>query len=793
MTTRLVRIALVFIIAVALLVPLPFSFACGPDFSGPPFYAITGPEFSYADYARGKLEILQPSYHHEPLFIAYRDLSGKPFTLEELKAFSEPGNAPVPFATDSWVEAWKAARAKVVSQTGEDQLYDGGYGVARQLDRLDVYVEYYNCLDSAFEYAVQTLGKRVEQFGAQSPVVKDWVTAQDQVFANCSGARGYPPKPKPAIIPAAAHPDDPESIRADRAYQIAAAHFYAGEFAAAQTAFEAIAKDSVSPYNKLAPYLVARVLIRKGTLDTGDEEYDPQALTQAETRLRAVLADKNLEEMHGPASRLLGFVEIRLHREQRFQQLETELSKGGVSKDFRQDLTDYLWLLDHPVLTKTVTLPAESAGQPARKATQPDESTRLKGGDMTDWIFTFQQTDVPAYQHSLQRWNESKSLPWLVAAIAKVSANDRAAAELAAAAAKVAPDSPAYITLAFHRLRLLDQSGNSETARKELDQLLAQPGFVLSLSAKNQIVALRMKEATGLEDFLRFAPRNSDDAERYPNAPASSATPAAENALHFDADASVVFTEKLPLRMLADAAKSTTLPKDLRREIAVAAWTRAVILNNDAVARELVSTVRELVPETRGDLAAYVEAAEGPPRQFAAVYAILRNPGFRPFVTAGYPRGNLYTVGEPRFDRIDNLRDNWWCAPAANPKNQTWGPDYYRMFINLSGPLREIYPDGQIPSPAFLSVDDRTVAERERGVLDAQPAAPNWLGKRALEWATSHADDPRVPEALHLVVRARRYGCADSTSENYSKAAFALLHQRYPDSEWAKRTPYWFE
>jgi len=42
------------------------------------------------------------------------------------------------------------------------------------------------------------------------------------------------------------------------------------------------------------------------------------------------------------------------------------------------------------------------------------------------------------------------------------------------------------------------------------------------------------------------------------------------------------------------------------------------------------------------------------------------------------------------------------------------------------------------------------------------------------------------------VVRATRYGCTDKETVNYSKAAFDLLHKRYPNSEWTKKTPYYF-
>jgi hypothetical protein len=793
MTYRIVRISLVVILVAALVIPTPPAFACGPDFTGPNFIATTGPEFPYADYARGKLELLQHTYWHEPLYIAYRNLSGKPFTASELKIFTEPSAEENAAAGKNWVETWKDTRAKLVGKTPEaERLYNNGYGITRQVDLTGMYLEYYNCLDNAFEFAVRTLTKRVDQFGPRSAVVKDWIAAQDQVFENCSGGGGFPPKPKPAIIPAAANPTDIELVRTDRAYQSAAAHFYAGQYAMAQQSFEAIAKDFASPYQKLASYLVARVLIRKGSLDIDDYAYDSEALGQAEARLRGILADKNLAEMHDPAERLLGFLGIRLHRQQRFQELETSLATGGSAKTFRQDLTDYLWLLDHPVLTKSVTVAPASAGQPPRKGVSADEATRLKGADMTDWIFTFQQTGDDAFEHSLQRWQETKSLPWLVAAIAKVRTNNEAAADLSAAGAKIVPESPAYITLTFHRLRLLEQSGNRDSARQQFDQLLAQRGPVLSRSARNQLLALRMKLATGLEDSLKFAPRFSNDAEVYRNPPEGNTISASASVSHFDADASVVFTEKLPLRLLAEAAKSTTLPKPLRREVVIAAWTRAILLDQDATARDLVPAALELVPEAAAEFAEYARTTDVPQLHFGAVLAILRNPGFRPFVTAGYTRGNLYTVGEPGFNKLDNLHDNWWCSLTPTPENESNARDYYRMFIKLSSPFQEIYPEDKFQSPIFLTADDRAAADKEHAELEVQSAAPNWLGKRALDWANARPDDPRVPEALHLVVRAWRYGCTESSGENYSKAAYDLLHKRFPTSEWTKKTPYWF-
>jgi hypothetical protein len=49
--------------------------------------------------------------------------------------------------------------------------------------------------------------------------------------------------------------------------------------------------------------------------------------------------------------------------------------------------------------------------------------------------------------------------------------------------------------------------------------------------------------------------------------------------------------------------------------------------------------------------------------------------------------------------------------------------------------------------------------------------------------------DPRVPEALHNVVRATQYGDMDSET---SEAAYNLLHSRFPRNPWTAKTPHWF-
>jgi hypothetical protein len=70
------------------------------------------------------------------------------------------------------------------------------------------------------------------------------------------------------------------------------------------------------------------------------------------------------------------------------------------------------------------------------------------------------------------------------------------------------------------------------------------------------------------------------------------------------------------------------------------------------------------------------------------------------------------------------------------------------------------------------------------------PPAPEFLAAQTVAWVNTHPADPRAAEALHLAVRAVRYGCG--AKPGASKAAFQLLHRRYPDSEWARKTKYWY-
>jgi len=71
--------------------------------------------------------------------------------------------------------------------------------------------------------------------------------------------------------------------------------------------------------------------------------------------------------------------------------------------------------------------------------------------------------------------------------------------------------------------------------------------------------------------------------------------------------------------------------------------------------------------------------------------------------------------------------------------------------------------------------------------------APNFLAKIVNDYAVNNPNDSQVPKALHLVVEATHYAqCKDEETTEYSRKAFQLLHNYYPNNYWTNQTPYWY-
>jgi hypothetical protein len=262
------------------------------------------------------------------LTIAYRYLNRGSFTSDEQTELIAALNGTAPEDDgNAAVKEWIKARKEVLV---EDQKLPEIYVERQNGEGYDFFP---NCTRNAFEVATETLMDRAARYGPQDKNVRNWLAAQDQVFKTCSSGKQ---------IPNELGNESPAWLRKDRDYQIAAAYFYALDFDEARGRFEKIAADVDSSWQELAAYLVARTLVRQASL-AGTEKRKREFYELAETYLKNFLASGG--KFTPAARRLLALVKYHLHPEERVVELGRGLAEGS-DENLRQDLIDYVWLLD---------------------------------------------------------------------------------------------------------------------------------------------------------------------------------------------------------------------------------------------------------------------------------------------------------------------------------------------------------------------------------------------------------------------------------------------------------------
>ena len=737
--------------------------ACGPDYGPEVFVPANQPE-KPALFAQGRLGVLQSGYFHAELVVAYRYLSGGKLSNAEKDAYSPPELSPDELAAyraqrearvaaqpiNRWLKAREDAHASPPAaevQIAQDRVIE---------TKRDDWVErddQLNCPDAAYATAADTLQNRLKTWGAGSTELMEWVRGQDAVFSNCA---------KPGTMPAAVQPGWSTALRQDRAYQIAAAKFYALDFDGAIADFVVIGRDKASPWSRWGEYLAARAEVRKAantgkTADYGElANFDMDGLKSAQARLLKLQQETKDTEVRHAAAAELGFIEVRLEPAKRLDQVSNALAGPQPDREFKQDLKDLDFLMDHNVKGDT---------------------------DLVRWIRNIQGAGTPVIvksaagettiEEGLSVWRQEHRLPWLVAAIAKAPKGD-AELELMDAAAGVKPDSPAYATVNYYRIGLMIGAGKKTEARALADTVIAGLGPNDMDSTRNAFLAERIQTARSLAEFLADAPRTMIESE------SSSAEMAQCKGVRFgvnqctrkippqqfDADAAESLNTQMPLAVWEEAAQSSVLPKNLREAVAWAAWMRALGLGDAAAAKRMSALLPDAVRKTSSD-------SDG----FPATLALLRNPGLRPYLEQGVQRSVTYGA-------MDIFRDNWWCG--------RWGDGVWQS--------EESAANGQKAAASwradFLTSQQKKDAADEDARLNALPVAAVWLGQRAIAYVKAHPDDKDAAEALGLVSRATHYSCSGGSDAKdqraVSKQAFEMLHRMYPKSPWALRTKYYY-
>ena len=883
--------------AVLLLTSLPSVQACGPDFSDPIYVSRQSPDPPFEEFTNGKIGIVRPSFGRKTLFISYRYLNGGSFTAEDQEDLVAALNGKAPEEESApALKAWIEARKEFLK---EDQKLPEIY-----TDRVYGSYDFFpNCARNAFEVALQTLKDRTASYGADDKNVREWVAAQDIVFANCSMG---------AHIPAELGAESVTWLRKDRDYQIAAANFYSLKFDEARARFEKIATDPESPWQEIAGYLVARTLIRQGSLGE-DEKKKRELFEQAESHLQTLAMGGG--RYADASKKLLALVKYQIHPEERVLELSRILTAGSTD-DLRQDLIDYVWLLDkfeerirkaeedrkkkeegqepevhcnvesspeakekierfvrgetveisvyeeinetnrnrlpvgttiefkHDVsetemiqafeqkLGRSLTDREKKYIKQTREYALNSRRWRLSSNrkfdfsglskyegcyfdctklifdtlpaflrseDLSDWILTTQSQDPLAYRHAFSQWKKTSSPAWLVTALVKADKSSPGLARLMQAAERIRRDDPAFASVAYHLIRLKAAMGQTDEARKLLDEIISWQSGVLPISAQNQFLEQRMNLARDLNEFLKAAQRKpavfyghgtfgklrdllnveksfssvddtDEEKEVYARELEESYKPfwPWEDRFGFDYSTLDVFDWHFSLQLLAEAARSPNVPDYLQRSLVLAVWTRAILLNNDEIALRFALELAKVEPQMETAMQSYLNAKTPKERSTAALYVLLQFPKLSPYVQGGLPK----------FETTEDIEyyfaDSWWCKPSLT--------DYSNEGIEVPK---------VVPKPSFLNDTQLETARREHDALVAIGDGKSFLGKHVLEWARSSPNDPRIPEALFIATKANKsykYGCNSwEHDQKVMTETETLLRERYPESPWTAK------
>ncbi len=743
--------------------------ACGPDFFPDVFVRTNRPDLP-AQYVQGHLGILQADFPSADLFVAYRYLNGGTLTAAEQQGWS-PTNS---FAEENYdpalqhsykepppnpyTAAWITERAHypfkpetaVDPNLQKKTTTSGGYSY-------EVTVE--NCTNDGFRTAIATLQARAATWGKSSSFLADWLQAQDIVFMNCNGGDAVP-NPAPS--------EAPLLLKQDRAYQTAAAQFYAGDFAGAAQKFDAVAADTASPWHIIAGYVAGRALLRKATLDpiTSDTPngMNRDSLEEAQRHIDRYLATHPPQQWAHASEMQRNLIRIRLEPEVRTHELAALLSGPGEDWNYQQDVQDVLWLMRvkvpdnlraEPERWEGVKMPdgktdyrtLSTSEAQARAAILwdkafTDSAAFRKTDPILDWTITLRARSPHAAPYAMQQWQQTHTLPWLVAALMLAPDSTTPDSALLQAAAEVPATSPAWQTVYYHLARLQLAAGQLPAARVSIAALqqaqAALPATQQEPSTRNALRSLTMRAATTRADsfadlsqtvLLAASETSSSSAEckdvmTHRTNWHRCLAPGKDD---LDPNAARFFNEQAPLTVWVEAANTQSIPQPLRQAIAMQGWTRATLLGNTAAATSL----QQLLPQ--------------PLQQQLAVKSPLtpwlvlaRNPGLQPNLDPGTQRAYSY-------DFVESYRLNWQYA------------------------LPEFAAKRSAP-PAWLTPQELQQGQQEATKLQSIRAIE--VVEKIIAAVQSNPRDPLAPQALYYVLRMDRYG-SNLENETAQEAAWA--------------------
>lgn len=782
--------------------------------SAPDFNAAWGPPRPLDKLIDQPLGVIEETWWRKPLLLVWFRLNGVPLPLGGPDYFVEkkPGQNSQgnPLATEmvqgDAIAEWDAIVKITAPDLHPGKAFGDSAAAPWSKDRWEMFV---NCPAGAWGQARTTLIARQKTWGADSAALRDWIKGQHQVFARCPlgpsyfrrDALGPNQQPNPlyvqsVLLPdmnlADPPPDAPPLLAKDRAYQRASALFYEGHYAEAALAFDAVAKDAASPWRSLGHYLALRAKLRSIQIwpevsdpygPSCDSENCEKAQDGIETyrqregrRLRAEVVKAldlarptgNVEEI-GRLEDLQSLVSARLDPSTSFRELAKLLYRPELNAAaFRRASTDYLLL--HRQYPPSEPMGEWMAGLVSGTDPRGTACKALGAEKKRDSLQT--TNEIRNYTRCLRaQWSEESLMrfqkqpaqyAWLFSAAVFSERGDAHLPRLLTALAAVSTENPGAATFMLQRVRL----GQKDDALPLAEVLLKRPEVAIDNSARNRVHEYRMQFAQSLKEFW-------DDAVRVEGATldrdtlmagAAPDTKTSELA-NWDYDANWILNYELPNSALIETALHAEWPENLRRQIADLAWGKAQWRGDAGQARQAIRLMLKNFPAHN--------AGSGEKSQLENLLAIDNDADFL-IVSRVLPSG-------PR------ARISGDTCRLKVPKADDYTPEYQERVGNLN------YQFGKFAKNILSDADFKTW-QKERAELDALPDLDVLRMRARLEFAKRFPLDNRVPELLREAIYIPRNNwCAAAEAGKLSEQAFILLKRKYPKSDAAQSTKYWFK
>ena len=269
--------------------------------------------------------------------------------------------------------------------------------------------------------------------------------------------------------------------------------------------------------------------------------------------------------------------------------------------------------------------------------------------------------------------------------------------------------------------------------------------------------------------------------------------------------AAMTLQNNVSLAAMRDLAQRPDMPALLRARFARIAWGRTYALGK-TVDADLDQLTRKLNPEMTST---WVHRAgrSVSPGDHQALLDVLRTPAVNILIVdedrdidPRYPNNDR--PGTTKIDLYNHDDDNWWCRWKSGRNSRDLQGLFDGAFF-ASADMKLV--DGktafglrdQLRPVLAASYLVRSQAPAETAALAQVACAPKLLTERTLDWVK---EPPWIfwgrdgqAEALALAVKTTHYGCYSGGPHGaYSRAAWVLLHNRFPKTQWAIKTKYWY-